>query len=236
MKSASFWLVSGLVVSLGGFVRAADINDPNIFNPTNGPDATAASTSTYGGDLAQYAVDTGTGYNQFFFGDYQGSTSDEELSIAGFSAPSGIATLRFFDAEEYEDGRVATSVVIYASSTDYAGNAGALTNGNYTALNGGAAYNLPLGGNNGNGHGNVYYSTGVDSAGDNGTWGHYDDLSVAVPAGTQSLLFDFQTNGIGKGFTEIQGFAAVPEPSTYAMMFAGLVALGFCLRRRLRIA
>jgi hypothetical protein len=228
MKSSRIWLVLGTVVSLSGSLRAADINDPNIFNPTGGPDATAVSSSTYGGvDLPTYAVDTGSGYNQFFFNDFAG---EETLSISGFSAPSGIATLRFFDTEEYQEGRVATTVTIYASSTNYASStsAVALNTANYTALNGGAAYTLPIGA----GTDGAYYSTGVDSTGDNGEWGYYDDLAVNIPTGTQSLLFDFGNPGIGKGFTEIEAYAAAPEPSTYAMMFAGAALVAFCLRRK----
>ena len=228
MKTAvSFAVLAAL--SLTGFVRAADINDPNIFNPTGGPSATAVSSSTYGGvDLPSYAVDSGYGGNQFFFDDGDGN---QRLSLSNFSAPSGIATLRFFDTEEYQDSRVAADVTVYYSLTNYAAQTSAfvLNPANYTPLNGGVAYTLPLG----NGGSGQYYGTGIDSAPQPGLYGYYDDLSVPVPVGTQSLLFHFDSDGIGKGFTEIQGFAAAPEPSTYAMMAAGFVLLGFCLRRRI---
>ena len=212
-------------MTLAGLSHAASITDPNIFNPGGAP-ATTVSSSTYGSDFSSYAVDSGPDYNQFFFGDFAG---DESLSISNFSAPSGIATLRFFDTEEFEESRVATSVVIYVSTTNYASNpVAALNPAHYTALNGGTAFNLPIGA----GTDGAYYSTGIDSAGDDGVSGHYDDLSLAIPAGTQSLLFDFGSPGIGKGFTEIEGFAPVPEPSAYAMMVAGMGLLGFCLRRK----
>ena len=76
------------------------------------------------------------------------------------------------------------------------------------------------------------YISGRGVKSDFDEWGYYDDLAVNIPTGTQSLLFDFGNPGIGKGFTEIEAYAAAPEPSTYAMMFAGAALVAFCLRRK----
>ena len=54
--------------------------------------------------------------------------------------------------------------------------------------------------------------------------------------GTGSDVLGFRAVGTSDGFggslDSVSVTAAIPEPSTYAMMFAGLVAIGFSLRRR----
>ena len=50
--------------------------------------------------------------------------------------------------------------------------------------------------------------------------------NLGITSSTKSILLDFGlAHGIGDGFSEIQGFAAVPEPSAYALLGLGLGAL-----------
>ena len=54
----------------------------------------------------------------------------------------------------------------------------------------------------------------------------------------QNILAAYVVNGLGYAFIEKKeafltvGVTPVPEPETYAMMLAGLVAIGFLARRR----
>lgn len=71
-----------------------------------------------------------------------------------------------------------------------------------------------------------------------GRW--YRDFAVNAPTGTKSLFFDFGSgnmlNGFGAGFArvaEIQAYAAVPEPSTIALLATSLVGLlAYAWRKR----
>ena len=202
-----------------GSLHAATISDPNIFN--NGTtQATVATDSTYpSSSFAPGNVDD-LGENQFYFSDDQAPA--DLMSISNFNAASGIGTLRFYDAEEF-GGRTAQSVTIYTSTT----NQSVLTPASYTLL---GTFALTTSDGTTSGH----YTTGSDSSGGDGNFKYYDDVSgLSISDTTQSLLFDFGVNnGIGYGFTEIQAFAPVPEPSTYAMILSGAAFLGFFLHRR----
>ena len=202
--------------------KAATVSDPNLFNS-----ATVTTTPGYPGFSSSALTDGGSA--QFFFSD---NSTDSLLSLSGLSTPGGIDSIRFYDTEEYQPTRVAKTVTIYASST--VPTVGSLLDSTQYTLVG--TFPLPLGSNG-------YYSGGVDSnilAANPGynpqpggynqiSYGSYDTLNLNIAAGTQSLLFDFgpaQSDGngtLGQGFTEIQGFAAaVPEPSTYALMIMGV--------------
>jgi hypothetical protein len=87
-------------------------------------------------------------------------------------------------------------------------------------------YTLPTEANSPVGAGSSY-DTASYSGTSNGNYDYYDDISgLNIGSSTQSLLFNFGVNrGIGDGFTEIQGFDAAPEPSTYALLGLGLVSL-----------
>jgi hypothetical protein len=212
-----------LAIASTGLVHAASVSDPNIFNPGAAP-ATAVSTSEYsGGDAPSNAVDL-TGNGQFFFGD--GQAGDQTLSLTDFSAPSGIDTIRFFDTEEYEQGRLAQSVSIYTST----GATSSTSTADYTFL---GTFSLPTI-SNAAGTNGLTYATPSYAGTSNGKYDYYDDVTdLGIGADTKSILFDFGTSpGIGYGFSEIEGFAAAPEPSTYALMGLGLAA--FVLVARLR--
>jgi hypothetical protein len=240
MKSltlASFLFVASQIV-----LSAQIITTSNIFNDGT-TQATVLTDSAYSTGAFPYSnIDNLSGSGEFVFGDYarfsdppvNPSVNDQRMSITGFSDPTGIGSLRFFDGANYEVGRVATQVTIYYSKSAATGNS--LNLSDYHVLNGGVAYTLSADLNSNNG-----YQDGTDVA----TGINYDELTgLSIPIGTKSILLDFgaerdgynaSTYFTGAGFAEIQAFGdavVVPEPSTWAMMFAGLAFLGVCIRRK----
>jgi hypothetical protein len=209
-----------LAVSLSG--HAASVTDVNIFN-TGTSSATVSTSTPYStASFPLSGVDDLSGTNnenQFFFED---GGPENILTLSNFSDPTGINTIRIYDAQEYELGRVATSVTIYTSTI----NQTSITPGDFTLL---GTYDLPIGTNG-------FYVTGEDSAGANSYYSMYDDVTgLNIAPGTESILFDFGHAGnIGVGVTEIQGFE-VPEPSTYALMFGAVAMLALAIRRKLAV-
>jgi PEP-CTERM motif len=221
MKLKCILTAAGFLIgaSLSASALTANSSTPNIFSGAN-----ADASSSFPGRSPSAVVDglaTGNNTTEFFFNDSQDGISPEFLNISGFDASSGIDSITFFDGNAGD--RTAPSVVIYTSTSNLTND---LNPADYTALNGGLAFTLPTG------ESDSIYTEGSDSAvgsADNG----FDTLTgLDIPTGTQSILFDFGTVSSSSGLAEIQGFAAVPEPATYAMMFAGLGLL--VLVRRLR--
>jgi hypothetical protein len=72
--------------------------------------------------------------------------------------------------------------------------------------------------------GNHYYTLATGT----GTWSSTASFNVTAPAGyvTDHVIYSATGHEL-----EIE-FAAVPEPSTYALMIGGLAFLGFCVRRK----
>jgi hypothetical protein len=69
----------------------------------------------------------------------------------------------------------------------------------------------------------------TDTFGDGSVWSY----SHMLNAGAYTLTVDTSTAGLYKGnLSMTAAIAPVPEPETYAMMLAGLGALGFVGRRR----
>jgi hypothetical protein len=72
----------------------------------------------------------------------------------------------------------------------------------------------------------------------------FDTLTgLNIPTGAKSVLLDFgaerdaygapgSTYYVGVGFSEIQAFAPVPEPSTWAMLMTSALGLAGLLRVR----
>jgi len=86
--------------------------------------------------------------------------------------------------------------------------------------------------NSGGGHnGPTFYEGGPgwvpNAVGDTLTW---SGTSSALVGQGEMRFSTLQTNGVGADFQAAT--LAVPEPSTYAMMIAGLAATGFLVRRR----
>jgi hypothetical protein len=228
-------LAAAVLMTLAGNAKAQIINNTNVFN--NGvTQATVVTTDGYNENPGAFPPsnidERGTG--QFFYADFQNVTLPEQyMSLTGFNAGIGIQAFNFFDGAQYEPGRVATQVTIYYSTSALTGNS--LNPADYTALNGGLPYNLPISSTSSDNS----YTSGTDVA----TGINYDTISgLDIPVGTKSILFDFGTNrksngdgtgyNVGMGFSEIQAIEATPEPSTWAMMLGGLAVLGFCIRRK----
>lgn len=229
------WLLTLLLASIL-FVgqtltsRAADSTTANIFSGQ-----TVFANSLYNASFKYSGAVDGiaTAYNgsnpgvytsEFVFADKASAAQPDLLSISGFTASAGIDSITFFGTREYGSNRAETSVIIYTSTTDFATSADALNTANYTALNGGIAFSLPTNASHST------FSEGVDSA---GSTQDFDTLTgLDIPVGTESILFSFTRPGTsGPGFSEIQGFAAVPEPSTWLLLGLGGVALiGFSRR------
>ena len=182
---------------------------PNLLMTT----VTFAANSNLGenGSTPSNVAD-GTTSTVFTFGDaYKGNPNPGLLSLSGFSAPSGIDSLVFYDYPTYGQ-RTASSVTIYTST---ANTAGSLNTSDYTLL---GTFALPTGANQ------TGFTEGTDAASSSG----FDVLSgLGIAAGTQSLLFGLpDTNPqYGTALTEIQAFPA-PEPSSWQCMIVLLAAAG----------
>lgn len=83
--------------------------------------------------------------------------------------------------------------------------------------------------------GGVTFANFNVSAGTAQNWTHYSGNAIAGGTGLADFVFSFSTNLSPSKDVVIDRVylaAAVPEPETYAMMLAGLAAMGFVARRR----
>jgi hypothetical protein len=204
--------------SLSVHAATADSSTSNIFSGAAVDANSIFSSGAYSPSSVVDGLANGGDSTQFYFG----NTNPELLSITGFSAPAGIDSITFFNTQAGQ--RAAPSVIIYTSTSDLTND---LNPADYTALNGGLAFTLPA-------DASVppsSYTEGLDSASGGADLGFDTLTDLNIPTGTQSILFDFGTVTQASGLSEIQGFAAVPEPSTYALMGLGALVLAWRLRR-----
>jgi hypothetical protein len=206
--------------SLSARAVTADSSTLNIFSGASVDANSVFSSGAYSPSSVVDGLANGATSTEFFFG----NTDPELLSIAGFSAPAGIDSITFFNTQAGQ--RAAPSVIIYTSTSDLTTD---VNPADYTALNGGLAFTLPTDA----GVPPSSYTEGLDSASGGADFGFDTLTGLDIPVGTQSILFDFGSPTQAAGLSEIQGFPAVPEPSTWAMMGLGAVGLLFLARRRL---
>lgn len=239
-------LVGGFAVFLQIPTQAQLLTTPNLLN--DGVHVATVTTNTNYPGFSPAKVDDLTS-GDFVFDDYlrhanSTTINDQLMSLSNLYDPTGITSLRLFDDENYEIGRVPTQVTIYYTTSTLVGSSALLNSANYTALNGGTAFTLAL---DGSGHFAGGAAVGASS--------HYDDLlNLAIPANTTSILLDFgveresgggpfvnHADGVGPGYNvgagidEIQAFPglSVPEPGTWAMLAGGLLILALAARRQL---
>jgi hypothetical protein len=221
-SAAAFLLLPAFLLgqTMLGHAVTGDITTPNIFSG-----AAADASTTHSGGWSAAAIDDGGGIGatqQFVFDDGPQAGSPQLLNISGFDASSGINSITFYDSATGQ--RAAPSVIIYTSTSILTNN---LNPADYTALNGGLAFTLPT-------DAGVPPSSYIEGADTSGSGRGFDTLSdLNIPVGTQSILFDFGTGtGEGYGLAEIQGFAAIPEPGTWALLLGGVGLLALVYRRR----
>ena len=88
------------------------------------------------------------------------------------------------------------------------------------------------------GSGNRFFQSAINTS----TWSEITFQAAAIPTGTKAVflemntavgpLLDGRSNAVYVDDVYLGLAAAVPEPSTYAMLMAGLLGVGFMARRR----
>ena len=171
--------------------------------------ASSSSNTGFGAGLSQINdnfVNTANQDNGLIFGN---SDTDQRVAITGFN--SKIVDIRFFSSPS-DPGRFPSSLSVYYSTSSTT----SLTSSSYTGL----LFATPA--LNGSAFTPVAGSTAA-----------YIDLYVNAPVGTQSLLFDIgSANGEGDRISELQAFAAVPEPSSLSLC---VLSAGFLIFAKLRL-
>ena len=217
MKYSTQSIIAALTLGALPASAVVTVGDSNIFNSS----LTVAVSGTFDNAAfdASHLVD---GTNNAFVFD---NSNISQASISGFN--SGIETLRFFDTPSYTD-RLVLSVDVYFSSSLTS----SLLIGDYTYE---GSYIVGP-----STDGDLYVNKTDPAehplASDPATVpanviGYADVTGLSIPDGTQSiLLVTTAPRDIGAGLSEIQGFAAVPEPSSAALL--GLAGLVLGLRRR----
>jgi len=185
----------------------AQTGDPNLFTPAT----TVTVNSTYPNAAfdSQNLVDGGIASHVFAEGNV-----NQRYALSGFSAPDGIAMLRFFDEPQFSE-RIMIDVTVYYSTNDHSGQSTAfqLNTANYL---GGTFYDMPSIAGVNDLNTEDYFQIATNPEEFSMTYGspsaraiHYADIAVGLPAGTRSILLlatPSAISGQGAGLTEIQAF------------------------------
>ncbi len=162
--------------------------------------ASSSSNTSFGAGLSQIDdnyVNTANQDNGLIFAD---SDTDERVAVTGFN--SKIGDIRFFSSPT-DLGRFPSSLTIYYSANSTT----SLTSSSYTGVL------LP-----------TTALSGLTFTPVAGSTAAYMDFYVNAPVGTQSLLLDIGgANGEGDRISELQAFAAAPEPSSLCLIAASFL-------------
>jgi hypothetical protein len=213
MKKALFFLTFAAITVIAAFPVHAQIIGPAV-----GDSNLLSGLGSISGNVAyssQHALDPtigpanltdglGGNYNSVF--SFEANT-EQSIAITGFDSTLGV--IRIWSVP---GGSAPLSVTIYGSTNST------------TSLNS-ADYALTL-------VGTTTLSPWSPSTDGHSDYNQYKVFNVSAPAGTQSLLFDFGVSGNYTAVAEFQAFAAIPEPSTWAMLLLGMGALVLGIRRR----
>ena len=151
------------------------------------------------------------------------TVSGSGIELRNHVAGNAATGMNYVELDSYDNSGMAQTLTtlagsFYTLSFDYSARAGvaAASNGIEVLWNGASVASVTADGN--------------------GLSGNDWHLFSYTVAGTGSDVLSFRAVGIsdslGGSLDSVSVTAAIPEPSTYAMMFAGLVAIGFSLRRR----
>jgi hypothetical protein len=224
MKTTLFTFVamaSCVLVAGNANAESVKISDANLL--TKG---TVTCSSAYGDNWdafkPAYLVDNAASTaNAFAFNDLDTGTATAakwSMSITGFN--SDIDTLRFFSWTA-GNSRAPASVSVYYSLDSKT----SLLTSDYTLAVSGATLATSSTAPN-----DSYANTGADG------YAYAELKNLAIPTGVQSVLLVYGPQvsaGNGPALCEVQGFAAVPEPSVLALLISsGFGLLAYAWRRR----
>jgi len=208
--------------------HATSVTDFDLFTPAQTVTVSDTFLNSVFNGGNQLLVDGTT--DGHVFADRNGEP--QYIGITGFN--SDIDTLRFFDHPQFSE-RTSQSVDIYYSPL----NQTSLLPASYTFLGSFVLPTLNVSGIGGIGNDDIFATptfgpTDIASAlqfGGGQVVSFAELTGLGIPSATQSVLLDMGLNLFGTGLSEVQAYAAVPEPTSLALLLGtGMVVL-VCGRR-----